>query len=82
MPTPWPGRWRSGSTILSSSSPPVPAPRWGVSKARDRADLLQALETALQYDKKVLVEEFIDGQEVECAVPGQRYAHGLGLRRD
>ena len=42
----------------------------GVSKARDRADLLQALETAFQYDKKVLVEEFIDGQEVECAVLG------------
>ena len=42
----------------------------GVSKARDRADLMQALETALQYDKKVLVEEFIDGQEVECAVLG------------
>ena len=42
----------------------------GVSKARDRADLFQALETAFQYDKKVLVEEFIDGQEVECAVLG------------
>ena len=46
----------------------------GVSKARDRADLLQAVETALQYDKKVLVEEFIDGQEVECAVLGNREA--------
>lgn len=42
----------------------------GVSKARDRAGLVQALETALVYDSKVLVEEFIDGQEVECAVLG------------
>lgn len=42
----------------------------GVSKARDRAGLMQALETALVYDHKVLVEEFIDGQEVECAVLG------------
>jgi len=42
----------------------------GVSKARDREGLLRALETALQFDCKVLVEEFIDGQEVECAILG------------
>ena len=42
----------------------------GVSKARDREGLLRALETALQFDNKVLVEEFIDGQEVECAILG------------
>jgi D-alanine-D-alanine ligase len=42
----------------------------GVSKARSREDLQQALETALAFDWKVLVEEFIDGQEVECAVLG------------
>ena len=42
----------------------------GVAKARDRAALLAALETALGYDSKVLVEEFIDGQEVEVAVLG------------
>ena len=28
------------------------------------------METALAFDWKVLVEEFIDGQEVECAVLG------------
>jgi D-alanine-D-alanine ligase len=42
----------------------------GVSKARDRDGLLQALEKALRFDSKVLVEEFIDGQEVECAILG------------
>ena len=42
----------------------------GVSKASDRASLLEAIETALRYDAKVLVEEFIDGQEVEVAVLG------------
>ena len=42
----------------------------GVSKVRSREELFQALETALQYDRKVLVEEFIDGQEVECAAIG------------
>ena len=42
----------------------------GVSKARDRASLEAALKTALRFDRKVLVEEFIDGQEVEVAVLG------------
>jgi len=42
----------------------------GVSKAKNREDLIRALIAALAFDKKVLVEEFIDGQEVECAVLG------------
>lgn len=42
----------------------------GVSKASDRESLCEAIETALRYDAKVLVEEFIDGQEVEVAVLG------------
>ena len=42
----------------------------GVSKAKNREELMAALELALRYDRKVLVEEFIDGQEVECAVMG------------
>ena len=44
----------------------------GVSKAKNREDLIRALIAALAFDKKVLVEEFIDGQEVECAVLGNR----------
>ena len=42
----------------------------GVSKATDRTSLLEALRVALSFDDKVLVEEFIDGQEVEVAVLG------------
>lgn len=42
----------------------------GVSKAMDRESLLEAIRTALRFDPKVLVEEFIDGQEVEVAVLG------------
>ncbi|MBQ1264534.1 MAG: D-alanine--D-alanine ligase [Oscillospiraceae bacterium] len=42
----------------------------GVSKATDRESLLEAIRAALRYDEKVLVEEFIDGQEVEVAVLG------------
>lgn len=42
----------------------------GVSKARDRAALVDALRLAAQYDKKILVEEFIAGAEIEVAVMG------------
>lgn len=42
----------------------------GVSKARNTAELKAALELAAKYDSKVLVEEFIDGHEVEVAVLG------------
>ena len=40
----------------------------GVSKVRDREELGKALASALVYDEKVLVEEFIEGAEVETAV--------------
>ncbi|WP_312642759.1 D-alanine--D-alanine ligase family protein [Hydrogenoanaerobacterium sp.] len=42
----------------------------GISKAKSKADLKAALELAFQHDKKVVVEEFIDGAEVESAVLG------------
>ena len=42
----------------------------GVSKVKSREDLQAALEAAARYDEKVLVEEFIQGQEVEVAVLG------------
>ena len=42
----------------------------GITKATDRAVLEQAVVTALKEDDKVVFEEFIDGQEVECAAIG------------
>lgn len=42
----------------------------GVSKAKDRVQLREALEKAAKFDRKVLVEEFISGHEVEVAVLG------------
>ena len=42
----------------------------GVSKVSGREELRSALLTAGKYDDKVLVEEFIQGREVEVAVMG------------
>jgi D-alanine-D-alanine ligase len=42
----------------------------GVSKVRAPADLERALRTALQYDRKALVEAAVDAREIECAVLG------------
>ena len=42
----------------------------GISKAVDRATLETALIDAAVYDTKILVEEFINGREIEVAVMG------------
>lgn len=42
----------------------------GCAKAPDRQALAQALALAFEQDEKVLVEQLIEGQEVECAVIG------------
>lgn len=42
----------------------------GVSKAANRNALKESLLEAGKYDSKILVEEFIDGKEVEVAVMG------------
>lgn len=42
----------------------------GVSKAKNREALLAALQNAAKFDRKILIEEFINGREVEVAVLG------------
>ncbi|MDR2852596.1 MAG: D-alanine--D-alanine ligase [Burkholderiaceae bacterium] len=42
----------------------------GVTKVTDAAQIPAALAEAAKYDAEVLCEEFIDGQEVTCAVLG------------
>ena len=42
----------------------------GVSKAANRNALCAALTAAAEFDTKILVEEFIDGREIEVAVMG------------
>ena len=42
----------------------------GMTKAHDRGELLTALQLAFSYDRKVIVEAFVAGRELECAVLG------------
>lgn len=42
----------------------------GVSKVKRPEDLMTALKYAARYDSKILIEEYIKGREVECAVLG------------
>jgi D-alanine-D-alanine ligase len=58
----------------------------GISKVASEEDLDAAVELAFKHDEKVLVEEFVDGIEVECGVlgneeplaslPGEIVSHG------
>ena len=45
----------------------------GVGKASDEHQLLDALKNAAIYDAKILIEQFINAREIECAVLGNRF---------
>jgi D-alanine-D-alanine ligase len=42
----------------------------GVSRARDKKTLADAIDLAAQYDRKIIVEEEVIAREIECAVLG------------
>lgn len=42
----------------------------GISRVADRGDLAQAIEAALEYDPRVIVEAGSSGEEIECSVLG------------
>ncbi len=44
----------------------------GITKAHNEDELVAAVELARRHDDKVLVEELLDGVEVECGVLGNR----------
>jgi D-alanine-D-alanine ligase len=46
----------------------------GISKAHDESELRTAVALAFEHDEKVLVEEFVDGVEVEVGVLGNEAA--------
>ncbi len=42
----------------------------GVSKVHNKGELRKAMNEAFEYDTKILLEEFIEGRELECSVLG------------
>jgi D-alanine-D-alanine ligase len=42
----------------------------GVNKVRSEAEYADAVKEAFEYDVKIIIEEFIPGREIECAVLG------------
>ena len=42
----------------------------GISKAENKQELKEAIKLVGEYDKKILIEQGINGREVECAVLG------------
>ncbi len=44
----------------------------GITKVHDEGELDPAVELARQHDEKVLIEELVEGVEVECSVLGNR----------
>ncbi len=52
----------------------------GISKVNNKEELIESIYIAAKEDEKVLIEEGIDGQEVECAVLGNNelFASAVG----
>lgn len=42
----------------------------GIQKAKNKSELKYAISNAFQFDKKIVIEEFVNGREIECAVIG------------
>lgn len=42
----------------------------GISKVRDRTQLINAIASAISYDARVIIEQGVNAREIECAVLG------------
>jgi len=42
----------------------------GISKVMNKNQFEEAIANAMEYDNKILIEEYIEGREIECAVLG------------
>ncbi len=51
----------------------------GITKAHNRQALIEGIEEASKYDRKILLEEFIDCREVECGVLGNDHPKASAL---
>lgn len=44
----------------------------GIGKAKNRDELMAAIDNAFKFDRRIIIEEYLSGREVECAVMGKR----------
>lgn len=51
----------------------------GIGKAKNLEELERCIEDASRYDNKILIEEFINAREIECAVLGNEDVKVSGL---
>jgi D-alanine-D-alanine ligase len=51
----------------------------GVSKIHDEKELKRGIEEAFIYDRKIIIEEYIQGRELECSVLDTDLAHAEPL---
>jgi D-alanine-D-alanine ligase len=42
----------------------------GISKVKTAEEFIKAIDLAFSYDRKILIEQFIKGREIECSVMG------------
>jgi len=42
----------------------------GISKVKDKKDFIKAVKEAFRFDNKIIIEEGIEGKEIECSVLG------------
>ncbi|NGX37292.1 MAG: D-alanine--D-alanine ligase A [Chlamydiae bacterium] len=45
----------------------------GISKVKTREDLEIAMDVAFQFDRKILIEEAIEGREIQCSLLGNEH---------
>ncbi len=45
----------------------------GISKVKSEEEFLPALDKAFQFDRKIVIEEYIQGREIECSVLGNEH---------
>jgi D-alanine-D-alanine ligase len=73
-------KWNQKSLTFSEASQQLGLPLFvkpanagssvGVSKVRNEHEFNKAVEAAFEFDTKILIEEFVEGREVECSVLG------------
>ena len=51
----------------------------GITKAHDAGEFEAGVREAFRYDRKILVEEYVSGREIECAVMGNDHPEASGL---